>query len=158
MPQQDDIRGQLREEHESYLAELEALRTERDEQRCKSRLVALRHAWAMHALAEESVVYRAVEAADPIPTPAVGVDARFIEHELIEELFEKLERGRPGTLEWHARLKVAHELAARHIEHEHKDLFTRLERQLDADELRRMLADFREEIGRLAQLEDLKAA
>lgn len=158
MPQHDDIRGRLREDHDSYLAELEALRSERDEQRCTSRLRAVRHAWAMHALAEESVVYRAVEAADPIPTPAVGVDARFIEHELIEELFEKLEHGRPGTLEWHARLKVAHELAARHIEHEHKDLFVRLERQLDASELRRMAGDFSRELDRLAQLEEPKAA
>jgi hypothetical protein len=158
LPQHDDIRGQLREEHESCLAELEALREEGDAQRCKSRLRALRHAWAIHALAEESVVYRAVEAADPIPAPAVDADARFIEHELIEELFERLERGRPGTREWRARLKVAHDLVARHVEQEHDELFVRLGRQLEPDALRAMADDFARERDRLTGLEEQRAA
>jgi len=158
LPQHDDIRGQLREDHDSYLAELEALRAEADEHRCKSRLRALRHAWAIHALAEESVVYRAVEAADPIPVPAVDANARFIEHELIEGLFERLEHGRLGTLEWRARLRVACELIGRHIEHEQEDLFVRLERQLDAGALRLMAEEFERERQRLARLEVPKAA
>jgi hemerythrin-like domain-containing protein len=156
--QHDDIRGQLREDHDACLAELEALRLEAEPQRCLARLRALRHAWAIHALAEESIVYRAVEAADPIAAPAVDADARFIEHELIEGLFEKLERGRPGTLDWRARLKVARELIARHIEHEHEELFMRLERELDAGTLRRMATDFARERERLARLEEAKAA
>jgi hemerythrin-like domain-containing protein len=156
--QHDDIRGRLREDHDAYLAELEALRLEADAQRCLARLRALRHAWAIHSLAEESVVYRAVESADPIALPAVDIDARFIEHELIEGLFEKLERGRPGTMDWRARLKVARELIARHIEHEHAKLFMRLERQLDAGALRRMAGDFERERERLAGLEEAKAA
>jgi len=149
LPEQHDIRGRLREDHDGYLAELESLARERDPHRCKSRLGALRHAWAVHSLAEESVVYRGLEGVD---------ETRFIEHELIEELFEKLARGRPGTLEWHARLKVARDLVARHIEHEYQDLFARLEKALDAAALARMAGEFTAERERLEQLEQRRAA
>lgn len=149
MPHFDDIRGQLREEHQKHLAELDALRHEGDAHRSKSRLAALRHDWAVHALAEEAVVYRSLEDAQT---------ERFIEHELIESLFDKLARGRPGTLEWHARLHVAHDLAARHIEHEEQELFATLASRHDADALRRMRSEFARERDRLERLEQAKAA
>lgn len=149
MPDLDDIRGQLRGEHQHHLAELEALHHEGDAHRCKSRLAGLRHAWAVHALAEEAVVYRSLEDAQT---------ERFIEHELIESLFDKLARGRPGTLEWHARLHVAHDLAARHIEQEEQELFATLAARHDAEALRRMQSDFTRERDRLERLERTKAA
>ena len=145
----DDIRGQLREEHRKHLAELEALRHEGDAHRSKSRLARLRHDWAVHALAEEAVVYRSLEDAQT---------ERFIEHELIESLFDKLARGRPGTLEWHARLHVAHDLAARHIEHEEQELFAMLAARYEPAVLQRMRGDFMGERERLERLEHAKAA
>jgi hypothetical protein len=155
---QDDIRGQLREEHDAYLAELDALGVEGDAPRSTSRLRALRHGWAIHSLAEESIVYRALEASEDASAPGNHSAERFIEHELIEELFEKLERGRPGTLEWQARLRVARDIIARHIANEQEDVFARLERQFGAEALRRMSADFSAERDRLAGLEEPKAA
>lgn len=158
MPKQDEIRGRLREDHDGYLAELDSLARESDAHRCKSRLAALRRAWAVHALAEESVVYRALESAEAAANTGVHGDERFIEHELIEGLFDKLAHGRPGTLEWHARLNVTRDLVARHIETEQQDVFARLERRFDAEALRRMGAEFALERDRLNQLEEPKAA
>ena len=154
----DDIGGQLREEHAFYLAELEALGDERDAQRCKARLRELRRAWAIHALAEESVVYRPLEIAEAASALSIHADERFIEHELVENLFDKLARGRPGTLEWQARLNVTRRLVARHIEDEERDVFARLERQFDAHALARMSGEFVRERERLAHLEEPKAA
>ena len=59
-----DIRDQLRRDHDSALAELEALRAETLEQRCHASLRRLRRQWVIHALAEETVVYRALEGAE----------------------------------------------------------------------------------------------
>ena len=56
-----DIRVQLRRDHESALQELESLRHETDPGRCRDALEHLRQAWVIHALAEETVVYRALE-------------------------------------------------------------------------------------------------
>jgi hemerythrin superfamily protein len=156
--ERDDIRAQLREDHEAYLAELESLRRESDGRRCGIRLGELRRAWAIHSLAEESVVYRAVESAEAASRLSIHADERFIEHELIESLFDKLSRGRPGTLEWHARLTVACELISRHIENEQEGVFPRLERQFAPQALRRMAADFASERERLGRLEEPKAA
>ena len=158
MHRHDDIRGQLREDHDAYLAELDALGVEGDALRSKSRLRALRHGWAIHSLAEESIVYRALEASEDASASSHHSAERFIEHELIEELFEKLERGRPATLEWQARLRVARDIVARHIDHEQRDVFARLERQFGEEALRRMAADFTAARDRLAGLEEPKAA
>jgi hemerythrin superfamily protein len=149
----DDIRAQLRGDHVGYLAELESLRRESDARRCSNRLGELRRAWAIHALAEETVVYRALESAEAASHLNIHADERFIEHELIENLFDKLARSRPGTLEWHARLKVARELVCRHIENEEQDVFPRLERQFDAGAMRAMSGDFARERERLLRLE-----
>ena len=55
-----DIRDQLRRDHETALAELQALRNETEEARCHASLRRMRRAWVIHALAEETVVYRAL--------------------------------------------------------------------------------------------------
>jgi hypothetical protein len=127
-----DIRDLLRQDHEQTLAELEALRHETDGKRSISQLDQLRSAWVIHALAEETVVYRALEGAEAALDSKSHADERFIEHELVEGLFDKLSRSRPGTLEWTARLNVARELIERHIETEHEEMFARLERHFDA--------------------------
>src|SRR6186713_1885498 len=62
-PQVMDIREQLRRDHAKALAELTAVGAEADERRAQARLARLRHAWMLHALAEETVVYRALEGA-----------------------------------------------------------------------------------------------
>ena len=123
-----DIRVQLRRDHERALQELEALRDERDERRCRDKLNHLRQAWVVHALAEESVVYRALE--DVQWTERA--DERFIEHELVGGLFDKLGQARPGSLEWDARLNVIRDLIVHHIDGEHVDMFARLSKRFDA--------------------------
>ena len=152
-----DVRDQLRKDHDEALAELEALRTETDDRRCHARLRELRRAWVIHALAEETVVYRALEGIEPA-SGRNRADERFIEHELVGGLFDKLTRIRPGTLEWHARLNVVRDLISRHIQTEHDDMFQRLAQRFDAPALLELGERFRLAYEKLTMLEQAKAA
>jgi hypothetical protein len=55
-----DIRDQLRKDHDVALAELEALINAGGDPRCLERLRTLRRAWVLHALVQETVLYRAL--------------------------------------------------------------------------------------------------
>jgi hemerythrin superfamily protein len=154
----DDIRHRLRVDHEATLTDAERLRAEKDPQRALQRLRELRRAWVIHALAEETVVYRALEGAEGLPFGGTRSDERFVEHELVESLFAKLARLRPGSQEWRARLNVARDLIARHIETEHDEMFARLERHFDAEGLAELARRFELARDKLALLEDAKAA
>jgi hemerythrin superfamily protein len=149
-----DIRVQLRRDHETALQELEALRQEKDERRCRERLQSLRQAWVVHALAEETVVYRALESVQS----SERADERFIEHELVGGLFDKLGQARPGSLEWSARLNVVRDLIVHHIDSEHADMFARLSKRFDAPALAELGDRFRLVQQKLELLEQAKAA
>jgi hypothetical protein len=157
-PASSDIRKHLRGDHENALAQLERLRTETDAQSSFSQLRLVRRLWVIHALAEETVVYKTLEGAEADHESKTRADERFIEHELVEGLFEKLARSRPGTLEWTARLNVARELIARHIEAEHDDMFARLARNFTGPQLREMGRRFELARDKLTLLEEAKAA
>lgn len=152
------ISDQLRKDHERALAELAVLRAETNEPLCFARLAHLRRSWMIHALAEETVVYKALEAAEIAAGGKTRVDDRFAEHELVEGLFGKLSRGRPGTLEWHARIDVIQELIARHIATGHDDMLVRLAERFDAGTLREMGRRFDLTRDKLTLLEEAKAA
>ena len=152
-----DIRDQLRRDHESVLAELEALRSERDEKRFLAALRQLRRSWVIHALAEETVVYRALEGIEAA-NDSSRADERFVEHELVEGLFDKLSRSRPGSIEWHARLNVAHELIMRHIETEYAETFRAIEQRFDAEQRSELGHRFTLARDKLTMLEEAKAA
>jgi hypothetical protein len=154
----DDIRDQLRRDHEVALAELEALRLETDERRAHQRLRELRRIWVIHALAEETVVYRALEGGDARQDARARSDERFVEHELVGGLFDKLSRNRPGSMEWDARLNVVRDLIRRHIETEHVEMFARLGEKFDAEGLGAMGERFRLANQKLTMLEQAKAA
>ncbi len=151
-----DIRDQLRKDHEEALAELEALRNAEGDGQALKLLARLRRGWVIHALAEETVVYRALEGLEG--DARKRSDERFVEHELVEGLFEKLSRTRPGSMEWQARLGVAREIVMRHIETEHEDLFTQLAARFDAKGLADMAENFRSARDKLTLLEEAKAA
>jgi hemerythrin superfamily protein len=153
-----DIRDQLRRDHELALAELEALRQESDEHRCRSMLADMRRTWMVHTLAEETVVYRSLEGVEAANEPGSGAGRRFVEHELIEGLFEKLTQTKPGKSEWHARLEVARELIMRHIEAEHEVLFPALAQRFDAAALAELARQFESACAKLTLLEEAKAA
>ena len=151
----DDVRERLRADHDAALAALDHLRRDTDPTRCVQRLRELRTAWVVHALAEETVVYRVLEGA---ADPAGRADERFIEHEVVGTLFEKLTAARPGTLEWNARVNVIRDMISRHIDSEYRQLFPQLERQLGEQELREMGERFRLAREKLLMLEQAKAA
>ena len=155
----DDIRDQLRRDHDMVLAELEALRGEQaDAARALARLSCLRRTWVIHALAEETVVYRALEGPEAANDPRTRADQRFVEHELVEGLFDKLARGRPGTLEWNARLDVARDLVVRHIQAEQEETFRALGERFDAKALEHLSQNFALVRDKLTMLEEAKAA
>ena len=149
-----DVRVQLRRDHDLALQELEALRREKDERRCRERLRKVRQAWVVHALAEESVVYRALESIQS----SERADERFIEHEVVGGLFDKLAQARPGSLEWNARLNVVRDLMIHHIDGENADMFARLSKRFDAAALVEMGERFRVVREKLELLEQAKAA
>jgi hypothetical protein len=153
-----DIRDLLRLEHERVLGELESLREVTHARRSLASLDKLRRMWVIHALAEETVVYRALEGAEGVRASQSNADERFIEHELVEGLFEKLTRSRPGSLEWNARFIVARELIARHIESEHREMFERLANAFDPTALLEIGHRFALAREKLQMLEDAKAA
>ena len=107
-------------------------------------------------LAKESVVYRAIEGIESA-NDSTRADERFVEHELVEGLFEKLSHIRAGTLEWHARLNVARELIMRHIETEHDEVFPQLAQRYDS-ERSRAGREFELARAKLTMLEEAKAA
>ena len=152
-----DIRDQLRKDHQTVLAELEALRHESDDHRCHALLARLRRTWRIDTLAKESVVYHAVEGVEAL-NDSTRADQRFVEHELVEGLFEKLSHMRAGTLEWHARLNVAREFIMRLIEREHENLFGKLAQRYDAAGLAQLGESFESARAKIAMLEEAKAA
>ena len=155
----DDIRDHLRKDHESVLAELDALRSDCDGKRCLEMLQRLRRSWMTHALAEETVVYRALEGVEAAnDSRNTRADERFVEHELVEGLFDKLSRSRPGTIEWHARVNVAAELIRRHIETEHEDTFVALGERFEQEQLDEIGRRFTLARDKLHMLEEAKAA
>ena len=149
-----DIREQLRRDHQKALAELDGIARESDAHRSQVRLARLRRAWMIHALAEETVVYRAVESAGP----AHNADERFVEHELVEGLFEKIARARHGTHEWQARIKVLSDLMTRHIQAEEGALFADLDERLGAEDLVQLGNNFVLARDKLTLLEEAKRA
>ena len=151
-----DIREQLRRDHEQALAELDALGSSEGDAQSLRCLVRLRRSWVIHALAEETVVYRALEGLEG--DARKHADERFVEHELVEGLFDKLSRTRPGSMEWQARLGVAREIIVRHIETEHRELFAQLAARYDEKGLADLADNFRAARDKLTMLEEAKAA
>lgn len=149
-----DIREQLRRDHAKALAELAAVGAEADERRAQARLARLRHAWRVHALAEETVVYRALEGS----APTAHADERFVEHELVDAMFQKLMQGRHGTHEWKARVHVLHEVMTRHVEAEEGGLFVNLGERYSAPELLELGTRFILARDKLSMLEEAKKA
>ena len=153
----DDIRDHLRRDHEATLAELDALRGAVDDAGARARLQKLRRAWVTHALAEEAVVYRALEGAEATASSS-DVSVRFVEHRRADGLFEKVLRHRAGTREWKDRLDVLRDFVARHVATEQDGTFIRLAGKLDDDGLCEMGRRFASARGKLLMLEQAKAA
>ena len=146
-----DIREQLRRDHAKALAELAAVGEESDARRAQARRARQRNARMIHAHAEETVVYRALEGG---LTP--HADERFAEHELVESLFQKLANARAGTLEWRGQIGVLRDMITRHTEAEEGGLFVNLSERYSADELVELGTQFMLSRDKLAMLEDAK--
>ena len=154
----EDIRDQLRDNHKAVLAQVEALGNESDELRCHKRLEALHRAWLAHALAEETVVYHALDGVPATAQESCDAQERLVEHELLQCFFGRLSRTRPGTAQWFARLNVIGKLIRRRMEAEEGGLFARLARDFKAEDLSGMARDFGLARAKLTILEEAKAS
>ncbi|HLX22868.1 MAG TPA: hemerythrin domain-containing protein [Usitatibacter sp.] len=153
----DDIREQLSDSHGAVMALVRSLREETDELQCHSRLEELRHAWAAHFLAEETVVYHVLDglhAGDNLDS----ANKRLVEHELVQSFFDRLSRTRPGTPQWFARLEVIDKLMQRHMDDEREELFARLVEELEPDVLSGLSRDFGLARDKISILEQAKSS
>jgi hypothetical protein len=156
MKVQSDIRNVLRRDHVAALGALDALRAEHDEARGRSRLRRARRSWVVHALAEEAVVYRALEGVAPGGNAEDRADQRFVEHDLIDGMFDKLTRVTPGSHEWNARVNVLRDVITRHIANEQELTFDRLGARFSGDQLGEMALQFGLVRDKLTLLEEAK--
>jgi len=153
-----DIRDLLRADHDAAMALGVALRIEPEERRCFAQLAQLRRLWVIHTLAEEAVVYHALEGEQTDIGPRKRADERFIDHKLLECFLDRLSRSRPGTPQWAARLTVACKLIRRHVEAQDDEMFAELARHFDAIDLRDMGNRFELAREKFTVLEQAKAA
>ncbi|HEY2629401.1 MAG TPA: hemerythrin domain-containing protein [Usitatibacter sp.] len=153
-----DIREQLSLNHSAVMAKVDSLRNEANELRCYDKLEDLRQAWVSHILAEETVVYHALESPQGDAEQADDANERLLEHELLQCFFERLSHSRPGTAQWVARLDIVAKLMRRHMEEERDLLFSRLERDFKAEDLSGMGRDFGLAREKISMLEQAKAS
>jgi hypothetical protein len=153
----EDIRDRLSDDLNAVLARLEALRSETDETQCSMKLEDLRQAWVTHVLAEEAVVYHALENPRADSEHSDSADERLIGHEVLQCLFERISQTLPRTTQWFSRLDVIASLIRRRIEDERAELFSALARDLDPDVLSIMSRDFGLVREKIAMLEQAKA-
>ena len=150
----NDIRDESSDSHGAVMAKVDSLHGETNELLCHERLEDLRRAWIAHVLAEETVVYHAVEG--PHGGGGDHADERLVEHELLQCFFDRLSHTRPGTAQWFARLDVVGKLIRRHMEQERGELFSRLGRDFKAEDRSRMSRDFGLAHEKLTMLEQAK--
>jgi len=151
-----DIRDQLSENHRAVMAKVSALRDETDASRCPQMLEDLRQAWLAHVLAEETVVYRALDGPEGDTESSDNANERLVEHELLRCFFDRLVHTPPGTAQWFARLDVVGKLILRHMEQERDRLFPRLAHGFDAEDLSRLSRDFGLAYEKITLLEQAK--
>jgi hypothetical protein len=160
-PSPGDICDRLLADHEAFLRDLAKLQVETDARRSLAQLQVLRRWWVIHALAEETVVYKALEGAQEREAAgeyATNADERFAEHELVKSQLNKLACGRPGTLEWSTRVNVVRELIEHHTAVENYSMFSRLDSLFDPQRLRELGERFELACAKLTMLEEAKAA
>jgi hypothetical protein len=157
LPRSTDIRDQLRRDHQSALAELDALWREADERRSCAMLARLRRSWLILALAKETVVYRAIEGVESA-SDSTRADERFAGHETVESLLSRLSRLRLRAPEWIARFHEVRGLIVRSIETEREELFAKLAQRFDEAGLAELGESFERALAKLTLLEEAKAA
>ena len=112
-----------------------------DPQAREKPFVQLRQLLAVHETAEEMVVHprvrREVDAADSI------VDARLEEEHAAKEMLSKIEKIDITSQQFIDELTKLRDAVLDHASHEEKYEFPKLERQLDADELKRLTSAVR---------------
>jgi iron-sulfur cluster repair protein YtfE (RIC family) len=116
----------LAAQHRDVLARFERLRTTADPTERRRLLDELVDALAMHAELEEEVFYPAIRegagaAGDPA-TDALVLDA-IEQHHVVDLLLAEAPDLDPEAESFPAKVKVLHELVARHVELEERELF-----------------------------------
>lgn len=117
-------------DHADLLMEARRMCETADPAQARVHCLALKGMLVVHSVAEESVVYRAVDALGIHSLHETTLE-REVEHSLFDHLLIVLSRATAGSALWHACAKAAHELLVHHIENEHRTLLPLLEQRFD---------------------------
>jgi hemerythrin superfamily protein len=132
----DDVVGFLKAQHNLIEDMFDQVLHASDPQAREKPFVQLRQLLAVHETAEEMIVHprvrREVDAGD------ATVDARLREEHDSKELLSKIEKIDITSTQFIDELTKLRDAVLQHAEHEESDEFPQLQRQLDADELKRL--------------------
>ncbi len=92
----------------------------------------LKEEFMKHAAAEEKILYPRMKEVQELRDFAFEADE---EHALAKYLFNELESVEPGSEVWDAKCLVLKELIEHHVEEEEDEIFPKLKKELERDEL-----------------------
>ena len=136
-----DVRALLTKDHVEALALAKRITESKSSSARKSLLTRLKPALAAHSHAEEKQVYDPLIKLKDKDSNSIGHEG-YVEHHLLEELLDDLQKGDSSTQRWQAQAKVLHELLKHHIEEEHSEMYADLGKNFDSAELEAMGVKF----------------
>lgn len=133
----------IKSDHKKVGALLEKLeKTSEDQPEKRERLFEdMNRLFTTHAKAEEEAVYSRLKDADK--TRHIGFE-NYEEHVLVYRLLEEMANLSPSREIWTAKLKVATELIENHVKEEESEMFKKMKKVFDDDELKDMAITMKE--------------
>lgn len=132
-----DVRSLLTKDHEEARALAKQIAAEQSAATRKALLAKLKPALVAHSRAEEAQVYEPLMKLSDKDSNSIGNEG-YVEHHLVDELLESLDKGDAATQRWAAQAKVLHELLEHHIEEEQSEMYADLGKNFDATQLEEM--------------------
>lgn len=133
----------IKSDHKKVAVLLEKLeRTSEDQPEKRDRLFEdMSRLFYTHAKAEEEAVYSCLRDAEK--TRPIGFE-NYEEHVLVYRLLEEMANLSPSREIWTAKLKVVTELIQNHVKEEESEMFKKMKKVFDNDELKDMAITMKE--------------
>jgi hemerythrin superfamily protein len=101
----------------------------------------LRHALTIHSDAEERILYPRIEDIEELKHIAFE---SYEEHALVRRLLGELDASDSNTDEWIGKITVLKELVEHHVEEEENEMFPKLKKALDKNEMSKLTEEIRQ--------------
>jgi hypothetical protein len=131
----DDVRALLQKDHDEALDLAKKMHEAKQAVRRKAILKKLKPALVAHSRAEEKEVYNALLKVKKSQKSHDISNEGFVEHSLLDELLNTLQRTAATSDMWKAHAKVLFELLEHHVSEEKTDMFVDLGEHFTSDEL-----------------------